>query len=289
MRFGLSTHLFHGERLDRRHLEAVADAGFSNVEIFATRTHLDYHDRGRVHEVRDWLEALGLAAGSMHGPICESFADGVWGRAYSLASADAARRQEALDQMRAALDAARILGCASMVVHLGLPEGQPLSPGDNDPRALGRSLPTLVGMADEAGVRLALELIPNPLSTPDALVDLLDADTDLGATGLCLDFGHAHMLGDVGDAVERLGGAILTTHVHDNNGRDDSHLVPFQGTIRWPEALASLWKVGYTGSLVFEVAERGDPRAVLARTVGARDRLQAILDDLAAPLTFQEG
>ena len=289
MRFGLSTHLYHGERLERLHLEAIAGAGFQEVEVFATRTHLDYHDRGRVHEVRGWLDALGLLAGSMHGPICERFEGGAWGRAFSIAAPDAARRQEALDEIRVAIDAARILGCASMVVHVGLPHGQLIPPGDNDPRAASRSVEALVEMAAGSGVRVAFELIPNALSTADALADLFDGEHDLGDAGVCLDLGHAHLLGGVSDAAERLGGAVITTHVHDNNGRDDTHLVPFQGTIDWPQALAALWKVGYGGALVFEVADRGDEAGVLERTVGARDRLQAILDDLAEPMEFAEG
>ena len=44
MRFGLSTHLFHGERLSRQHFEAMRASGFDLVEVFATRTHIDYHD-----------------------------------------------------------------------------------------------------------------------------------------------------------------------------------------------------------------------------------------------------
>jgi len=288
MRFGLSTHLFHGERLERRHLERIAAAGFTSVEVFATRSHVDYHDRGRVHEVRGWLGDLGLSADSMHGPICESFRDGEWGRAFSLASTDPERRQEALDELLAAIEAARVLGAGSLVVHLGLPAGQPVPPGDNDPRSLARSLEALVALASGTGVRLALEVIPNAMSTPDALAGLFDSSLGVADAGVCLDLGHAHLLGGVADAVETLGGAIITTHVHDNNGREDRHLVPGQGSIDWPVALAALWKVGYTDRLVFEVADRGDAEAVLARTVGARDRLQAILDDLRAPLAFEE-
>jgi sugar phosphate isomerase/epimerase len=288
MRFALSTHLFHAERLERRHLETIAGAGFTEVEIFATRSHVDYHDRGRIHELRGWLDDLGLAAGSMHGPICDSFAGDRWGTSFSIASADAARRQAALDEMRAALEAARVLGCAHLVVHLGLPDAQPIPPGDNDTRALARSLDALGPMAADAGVGLALELIPNALSTAAALEALLDAETAPPGAGVCLDLGHAHIMDGVADAVERLGGVIVTTHVHDNNGREDAHLVPFQGAIDWPAALAALWKVGYTGALVFEVAGRGDAPGVLGRTVGARDRLRAILDDLAAPFAFAE-
>ena len=287
MRFSLSTHLFHGERLERHHLESVRDAGFMEVEVFATRSHIDYHDRGRVHEVREWLEDLGLRAGSMHGPICESFAGGRWGRSYSIASADGARRREGVDEIQAALDAARVLGAACMVVHLGLPNGQVIPPGDNDARALAKSLDEVSPMAAHAGVGLAFELIPNGLSTVDALLELIDAEANQ-AHGLCLDTGHAHMMGGACDAVEALAGAIVTTHVHDNNGREDSHLVPFLGTIDWPATLASLWKVGYAGPLVFEVADRADPAGVLQRAVDARHRLQAILDDLASPLAFAE-
>ena len=76
MRFGLSTHLFHGERLSRQHFEAMRANGFDLVEVFATRTHIDYHDTRHVDQVRGWLDDLGLTANSVHGPICESFTHG---------------------------------------------------------------------------------------------------------------------------------------------------------------------------------------------------------------------
>jgi len=105
MQFGLSTHLFHNERLERAHLDAIAAAGFTAIEIFATRTHVDYHDRRRLLEIGAWLREAGLEAVSMHAPICDSFVGGAWGRAYSNASPRPAVRQEALDETLAALDA----------------------------------------------------------------------------------------------------------------------------------------------------------------------------------------
>jgi sugar phosphate isomerase/epimerase len=128
--------------------------------------------------------------------------------------------------------------------------------------------------------------MPNPLATPDAIARRLDA-ADWGNTGSCLDVGHAHLLGGAPEAAERLSGHIITTHVHDNAGRADDHLLPFDGTIDWPATLTALWKVGFDGPLVFEVADHGDAAGVLARLVGARRRLQAILDDLARPFEFQ--
>jgi sugar phosphate isomerase/epimerase len=288
LRFGLSTHLFHGERLGRPHLDAIASAGFDLIEVFATRTHLDYHDAGAVARLAADLRATGIAAGSMHAPICDGFSHGVWGRAYSNASPQAPHRHEAVEETAAAIRAARDLGCRTIVLHLGLPHGQEIPRGDNDPGAARRSVEAIATAARDAGIQLALEVIPNDLSTPEALIELFGADMDLGDAGVCLDVGHAHMLGGAAEATETLGGHIITTHIHDNNGREDAHLVPFAGTLNWPATLMALSKVGYAGPLVFEVADTGDAREVLARTVGARTRLQAILNDLATPWAFSE-
>ena len=40
-------------------------------------------------------------------------------------------------------------------------------------------------------------------------------------------------MGDVADAVETVAEHLITTHVHDNHGRDDEHLVPYRGSINW--------------------------------------------------------
>src|SRR6188768_1384801 len=126
MRFGVSTHLVHPDRLTRAHFEAIAAHGFDLVEIFATRTHFDYHDPATVSELRRWLDALHLEAGSLHAPICDGFAHGAWGRAYSNASPDAGQRMEAVHEAEVAIRAARDLGCGTVVLHLGLPHGQPI-------------------------------------------------------------------------------------------------------------------------------------------------------------------
>jgi sugar phosphate isomerase/epimerase len=288
VRFGLSTHLFHAERLARRHLEAMAAQGFDLIEVFATRPHFPYDDPGVVAELKGWLDDLGMRAGSMHLPITAGVPGGVWGKPYSNASTDAAIRQEAIREAQIAFDAAARLGCAIGVLHLGVSRVMQMPAPDNDVHAARTSLEQIAAAAAAAGVQLAIEVIPNDLSTPDALRDLLDGDLEIGATGVCLDFGHAHLMGGAPEAAETLAGHVVTTHVHDNRGQADDHLVPFAGTIDWPMTLMSMWKVGYAGPLMFEVADDGNPEDVLRRTVGARARLQAILDDLSAPIAFDE-
>jgi sugar phosphate isomerase/epimerase len=287
MTFGLSTHLFHGDRLGRAHLETIKAHGFDAIELFATRTHVDYHDPKYLDGLATDLAATGVKATSMHAPICESYVGGVWGRAYSNAASEAARRLEAVKETTVALGAAKRLGCELVVLHLGLPVTQEVPPGDNDRGAVNKSLEALAEASAAAGVPLALEVLPNKLSDPDVLLEYFE-DLELAGAGVCLDFGHAHLLEGAPEAAETLSGHIITTHVHDNLGTLDNHLVPGEGSIDWRGTLTAMWKIGYQGRLVFEVADQGDAAGVLKRTVGARGRLQAILEGLSEPLPFKE-
>jgi sugar phosphate isomerase/epimerase len=288
MRFGLSTHLFHGDQLNRDHLAMVADAGFDLIEVFATQTHVDYHNLHHVALVRSWLDELGLDAWSLHAPITDGLRNGIWGRSLSNASKDADRWQEAVSETRRSITAAQELGCRTVVLHLGVPVGQPIPANDNDAGAASRSLEPIAESCERAGLRLAIEVIPNELATAAAVFDWLRSDLELGPTGACLDTGHAHLTGGVPDAIERLAGDIITTHVHDNTGTGDDHLLPFDGTIDWVSTLFGLVKIGYSGPLMFELPSHGDAARTLAGAVSARRRIQAILDELTAPFPFED-
>ena len=42
------------------------------------------------------------------------------------------------------------------------------------------------------------------------------------------------------EAIETVSEHLVTTHVHDNHGRTDDHLVPFEGSIDWPSARVTM-------------------------------------------------
>src|SRR5438477_2453872 len=94
--FGVSTHLYHGQRLGRDHLLEIAAHGFETVELFATRTHVDYHNPAAVADLQQWLAEAGLTLHGVHAPVGESFAGGRWGGLVSIASSDADARARAV-------------------------------------------------------------------------------------------------------------------------------------------------------------------------------------------------
>jgi sugar phosphate isomerase/epimerase len=279
MQYGVSTHLYHAERLAKPHLAEIAAAGFDAVEVFATRSHVDYHDPAALDALAGWLSETGLRLHGIHAPIMEAFGRGDrWeGKTFSIASADPAARQEAVKEAVRALELARRVPAGVLVVHIGVPRGQQ-GPRASDSRdAAHRSLEEIHRATTALGVKLAIEVIPNELSTPEALVRLLEEDLPLEGAGICLDFGHAFLMGDPVDAIEHVGGHLIATHVHDNDKRRDSHVAPFEGRIDWPPAIMELQKIGYDGTLLFELADTSSARDVLEKARRVRSRFDGLM------------
>jgi sugar phosphate isomerase/epimerase len=180
-------------------------------------------------------------------------------------------------EARAALKLAKTVPYRCLVLHLGVPDGY-AAPGDNYRESAFRSVEELAADALDYNVKLALEVIPNSLSTPLTLYNMLENDFDVPGVGACVDAGHAFLLGDVADGIETLAGYVLTTHLHDNDGEQDQHRVPFDGMINWEQTLMALQKVGYDGVLLMELANTGDATHVLDRARAARKRFEEILE-----------
>ena len=279
--FGVSTHLYHGQRLCRDHLLEIAAYGFECVEIYATRTHFDYHNPSAVADLQQWLGEAGLTLRSIHAPTAEGFTGGRWSGSLSLASGDPDARARAVSETEKALHIARRIPVPVLVAHLGLPRTQPrdAASGASDSRAAARrSIDQLQAVAGPLGVQIAVEVIPNDLSRAGSIVRFVE--DDLEDVGICLDFGHAHLDGDVLDAVETVSEHLIATHVHDNKGRADDHLLPFDGTIDWAGTLLAVQKIGYDGPFVFEVVPNGSTRETLARARATRSTA-----NLSAPMS----
>lgn len=266
MKFAVSTYLYRDRRLIRDHLLEIAAHGFRAVELFASRLHVDYHNSAVVADVQQWLTGAGLELSSVHAPAMDM----------SLASADAAERDAAVAETERALFIARRMPFSAFVVHLGRPRTDRVQGGTNRDAAR-RSVEALAKSAEPLGVRIAVEVLPNDLSRATSLAHLVDDGIDASNVGICLDTGHARLEGDVADAVEVASGHLAAIDVHDNRGRVDEHLVPFEGSIDWPSALTTFQKVGYDGPLTFELSTRGATKDTLARARQAQRRMNDLM------------
>ena len=275
LRFAISTRLVSDTRLDSSHLATFTEHGFTGVSLIACRTHVDYTDPGTVADLPAWLTRAGLTLDAVQAPRGEGLRAGRWVAPFSMSSQNNDQRQRAVEETRRAMDLAAGASCPTVTVSLERPGSA--SPNDPDsPVSTRRSLEELVRHAEAAGVTLALRVGTGPLSTAGALLRLIEHDLDGSGAGICLDYGHAHLRGDVADALETAAEHVVLALLHDNHGRRDDHLVPGSGTIDWASAMMTTQKLGYDGPLVMDVYG-ADRDATVQQASRARERLRAML------------
>jgi sugar phosphate isomerase/epimerase len=249
----VSTYLYVKERLHPGILDGLSHSGVQALEIFAARQHLDYANRkAHVKEIAEWFRGSGVPLHSVHSPL---YADYEWGRAgappLNLASIDRSALVTAMDEVKRALEIAEQIPFRFLIQHLGVPNE---SFSEKKFESAMTSIEHLRAFAKPLGVRILLENIPNDLSTPDRLVEMIRS-AHFDDVGICFDFGHAHMTGSVSEAFAILRSMIWSTHVHDNAKTLDSHLWPEEGTIDWKEAMELLRSAPQTPPLLLEVGE----------------------------------
>ena len=237
MQLALSTHLFVKNRLTSIWLERIWNAGFPEVEIFCARQHIDYRDQAQINELGHWFHDSELKMHSLHSPM---YSDNVWGRSgpqsvVDITDTTKAKRMAAVDEIKRALEIADVIPFRYLIQHLGV-SGQEFDQHRWD--AAFSSLEELKVFAGQRGVEILLENIPNALSTAERLNAFL-TETHLNLN-YCFDIGHAHMSHGIEDQFERMKTRVRSTHIHDNDGKTDSHLFPKKGTIDWEKAMRLL-------------------------------------------------
>jgi len=135
----------------------------------------------------------------------------------------------------------------TMIVHL--------SSGNNPPQinpfGFDR-IKRLAEKADKYGINVALENLRNSESLGYILGKI-----DSPHIGFCYDSGHHHCRNPKEDLLPKYGSRLMALHLHDNDGTDDQHLLPFDGTIDWTKTMQNICQTSYSGVIALEVMSRG--------------------------------
>lgn len=279
----LSTHLLVNHRLNTVWLDRVWQAGIPAVEIFCARQHLDYHDRAQVNELGHWFRDSQLKLYSLHSPM---YSDDMWGRSgpnshINITEPVKSKRLDMLDEIKRALDISEVIPFRYLIQHIGVHDEE------YDERKVETAFTSLEEIhlfARARGVEVLLENTPNELSSAERLIQFLE-QTHL-KLNFCLDVGHAHMNEGVAEAYAILKGRIRSTHLHDNNGADDSHLWPFHsraGTIDWSETMRLLGSQPRQYPLLLEL--RDYPEFPLPQSLDLVKQIFEKLETLQVPET----
>jgi sugar phosphate isomerase/epimerase len=275
----LSTYRYIHHPLGSKLLGDIAQAGIPAVEIFCALGHFAYRSPQAVRELAQQLEEYRLQLHSLHSPTERDMAaERESGVPISISDPERVRRLDAVDEVKRALEVAERVPFRYLVQHMGT--GRDM----DDPRkfdAAFNSLEHLVIFAKQRGVAIALENTPDELGSPESLERFVK-ETHLKDLKLCLDVGHAHMEKGVGGAFEVMRHRLVTTHIHDNHGEKDEHLLPYRGTIDWDALLAMISGAPEPLPVVLELREAATGGPVLDDIRGVFDKFEENLEKRSA-------
>lgn len=192
-------------------------------------------------EIKKTAEAVGARFVQAHSPMGDPIAEG---------------NEAFYEATKACVEACAVLGIPSIVVHTGYERG--LSREETFERNAKFFAP-LLACAEALGVNILVEnfnkMCIDGLYWIDNAKDLLVLIEKINHPRLhaVFDTGHDNMQDTPPEAALRtLGSHVYALHVQDNPGEDDSHMMPFYGTLDIDSLMRGLIDIGYKGYFTFE-------------------------------------
>jgi sugar phosphate isomerase/epimerase len=185
-----------------------------------------------------------------------------------------ANRIKAVDEIKRALEIAEVAPFHYLIQHFGMVGAE------YEERRIDSAFASLEEIkifASQRGVEVLLENTPNQFSSAERLLNFL-AVTHLDLN-FCFDTGHAHLNEGVETAYRLMAPRIRSTHVHDNDSKDDAHLFPCLstgGTVNWKQTMELFNSAGGQFPLVLELRETPDMGPPLSKAQEVFERLESL-------------
>jgi len=110
-----------------------------------------------------------------------------------------------------------------------------------------------VGIAIENMWSKTKEGIPHYAIRAEELKALIE-DIDRDNVGACWDVEHAGVEKlPQGESILKLGKHIKITHISDETGKNNIHVLPFTGNVQWEEVLNAFAEIDYDGTFSLEI------------------------------------
>lgn len=217
-------------------LRLIKEAGFGGVMLLWA----DYFDKD-YKQFPEYASKIGLQIENAHAPYLR--ANDLW--------KDSLDGQAAFDELAACIEDCAAHGIQAVVMH---PENKSGTETVELPQDFSIGLDRmkrLVDMAERFDISIAVENMSHP-EYLDAILKNVQSDK----LGFCFDSGHWNVFTPKVDLLSLYGHKLKAVHLHDNDGIDDWHALPFSGRIDWSDMVAKLAGSSYPGVAALEIGTK---------------------------------
>lgn len=139
----------------------------------------------------------------------------------------------------------------------------------------------------ETAERLNVNIAVENMSRPEYL-DRIFKNIQSERLGFCFDSGHCNVFTPYVDFLALYGDKLMALHLHDNNGTEDWHSLPFSGNMRWDDIAVKLKKISYNGAFALEVGNTRfehieKPHEFLKFAVDSAERMRCLCSSECRP------
>jgi len=255
MKLGLSTFLFEDYEL-LSVLPFYKEAEIEYLEIKPQKGHFDYQDPEYLDQVDKELRRNNLKVKSMHMPVSATGVD--------ISLIEEYDRVWSVREVEKTILALLRLKGEIIIIHpgstLGSEKERMIRQGKSE-----KSLEEILKFCEHWDIKIALENTL-PRKTGDNILDILAMVKKFNSQnlGICLDTGHCHLTSllynysGVVECLQEIKNYLIHLHLHDNLGKEDDHLLPWEGNIDWAALVEELKAIDYSGVWMFEVRKKAN-------------------------------
>ena len=236
-------------------VDMMHEAGFDSIDFSFDAAPFN---KAEGDEFKAWLKTVRKRAESKGMHFTQAHAP------FPSSDNDPVKTEEIFQSIVRSIEHASILGVKIIVVHPI--QHLPYLEGDNAEKLFELNMAfyrRLEPYCKQFGVKVALEnmyQVPLRRKTMNSTcgrpaefkryLDELNSEWFVG----CLDIGHAILLSeDPANFIRELGkDRLQCLHVHDVDGQNDSHTLPYFGIANWDSITAALKEIGYEGEFTYE-------------------------------------
>lgn len=216
----------------RERMKAIRQAGFDGVILlWADYFDADYKDFPK------YAEKESLYVENTHAPYMQ--ANTIWD--------DTITGQEYTSHIIRCIEDCSIYNIPTLVMH----PINGITPLPQNDIGIDR-FKKIIESAEKFNVNIAIENQGNP-----EYIDLVFKNIQSNRLFFCFDSGHENFYSPHLDLLDLYGDQLIALHLHDNNGTDDTHALPFTGTVDWDRIAIKLEKINYTGAIALETLNKG--------------------------------
>lgn len=231
-------------------IDMIAGAGFDAIDFSAgfEEYQTDTYNKEYYLEIKKYAESKGVYFNQAHGPD---------GSSYKNPEANKKRYEEVIQTMKHA----SYVGAETIIIH----PCQHLNYYEEGNAEIlfeynMNFYKSLIPYCEEYGIKVAVEnmwqypkmISHSTCSRPEEFIRYID---ELNSPWLvtCLDLGHAVLCREQPDEfIKKLGSRLTNLHVHDVDGTNDNHTLPYFGITDWDKVMVALKAVDYKGDLTYE-------------------------------------